>query len=314
VWGCTLLEGSAGLTPCEPCDGPGSSDDSGAGVADQGGTAPGEDSGSGGTGDSGAGSDSAATDSGAGSDSGTDGGKDAAPSTIASLYAAAVELDSPIGYWPLGDPTTSSTCHDASGKNHDGVLNGPVTLGATGPFTDGSITAATFDADPGDYIDLGGTFNFSGTSPFSWEIWVKPAVLPGSPGSFMSAMQFDGAGAPSTGEYLIAYSDNGQTLGFEMYNNGDGFITNEVGGDGGLFVGEWSYVVATWNGSDAGDVYINGVSYPSEPNDADQVPTLVVDTLIGQFFDGTIGEVAIYDHALTAGQVQAHWLAGTTKP
>lgn len=321
---CTLLDPVDGLSGPPLGDGGGiSSDDGGDGpptrdaARDSSETGDSEARGSG-AGGSGAGSspsgDSGAPDSGAASDSGpaaADGSPEAPPPTIASAYAAAVMADSPLGYWPLGDSSVSSSCHDASGNGHDGTMEGAVNLGLPGPFADGSITAASFGGDGAD-VDLGSTFSFSGSAPFSWEIWAAPSTLPGNAGAFLSAMEYDSSGGPVSGEYLIAYSSNGNTLGFEMYGPGaPGFVALECGGAGGLSVNHWSYVVATWDGSGNANIYVDGVSSNSESGVAGQLSTPSgVDTLLGQYFNGTLSEVAIYDHALTPGQIEAHWKAG----
>jgi hypothetical protein len=321
---CTLLEGADNLheVPCvTQCDsGSIESDASSNGAPVDDGSLPGPlvdagdaTDGSVGFHDAPSGIDSGATDSSTDAPGTPEGGIDATPpSTIASRYAAAVMADGPIGYWPLGDSTTSSSCADVSGNGHNGTLQGDVGLGAPGPFADHSITASSFTADQA-YIDLGATFSFSGSTPFAWEIWARPNVLPASAGAFMSAMQYTGAGGPFSGEYLIAYNAGGNTLGFEMWNQGSTPVSNQIAGNGGLVVSQWSYIVATWNGSDTAQVYVNGASAGIVSSVTSMVPPLAnIDTLLGQFFSGAISEVAIYPKMLTLGQVQAHWKAGTT--
>ena len=320
---CTLLSGVDDLqeAPCvDQCDsGQTSQASSSDAQAEEEASAVGADAAEGsiGTGSPNPGSqadDSGAFDSGIASDSGLDGGKDAAPPTIARGYAAAVMADSPLGYWPLGDPVTSATCEDASGNGHPGNLVGAVTLGAAGPFSDGSLTAATFDGSAAEEVDVGPSFDFSGTTPFSWEVWVKPNTLPGSPGAFLSTMVYDNSGGPATGEYLIAYSGGQGTLGFEMYGTGGyALVAIECSGTGGLFVNQWSYIVATWDGAGDSVVYVDGVESGEWPGAGGRVPAFSVNTLIGQFFNGAISEVAIYGHALTEGQVHTHWQAGLSQ-
>lgn len=317
---CTLLEGVDNLheVPCvTQCDsGPFGSDASwnDATVEDgsQGGALPDTGAADGSVGIHDA---QSAVDSGAVDSSTRDGAPEASapdatpPPTIASIYAAAVKADAPIGYWPLGDPTTSSSCADVSGNGHNGTLQGDVALGGLGPFADHSITAASFTAD-GAYIDLGATFTFAGSTPFSWEIWAKPSALPMSPGAFLSAMQYGGGGSPFSGEYLIAYTGGGFTLSFEMWNQGNDFVSIQSGGDAGLVLNQWSYVVAAWNGTDTAQLYVDGVNAGTWNPVTSTVPALSgVNTLLGQFFSGTISEVAIYQKMLTLGQVQAHWKA-----
>ncbi len=232
------------------------------------------------------------------------GGADAGP--LSSPYSAAVLLDSPAGYWRLGDAVGSTTCHDETGNGHDGAVAGGVTLGVPGALKAGSNTAAQFTGSGS--ISVGGSFTFTGAQAFTWELWVKPAVLNANYIPFFSSMTYDTNDNPVDGSYMVSYSVQGDTFGFERYNGGANAVI--ALDSSGLVAGTWTYVVATSDASGNGAVYMNGVLVISATGTG-TVPAYTAQTVIGMQFKGSIDEVAIYTHALSPARVTAHWMAAT---
>jgi Concanavalin A-like lectin/glucanases superfamily len=246
---------------------------------------------------------------GSGVDSGETGDASGADGASGSAYRAAVVADNPVGYWRLGDPAGSTTCHAVPGYGTDGTVIGGVTFGVPGALKGDPNTAAQFDGVTGT-IDLGNAFTFAGAAPFSWELWVKPTVLDKNFRPFLSSMVFDNDGNPVSGSYMIAYSDThvpADTFGFERYNASNDVIALDTGG---LQVNVWTYIVATSDASGNGVVYMNGVAVLTSTN-AGSVPTYIADTILGQLLVGELDEMAIYDHALSAQSVLNHWNAAT---
>jgi hypothetical protein len=243
-------------------------------------------------------------------DAGAQDGSTAADSSEAagptSAYRAAVLADSPLGYWRLGDSDSSTTCADETGHGHAGSIIGGVILGVAGALESDANTAASFDGTTAS-IDLGSSFAFAGSSAYSWEVWVKPAILDATDRAFMTAMMLDGVGAPSTGTYMLAYASSGNTFGFERYDGGSTVNAIETTG---LSVGAWTYVVATTDASGDSIVYMNGTAVLSATAHG-TIEGYAMDTVLGGYFKGDLDEVAIYDHVLTAGAVLAHWQAGS---
>jgi hypothetical protein len=223
----------------------------------------------------------------------------------ASAYRAAVLADNPVGYWRLGDPAGSTTCHDELNL-HDGVVAGGVVFGVPGALEGDSSTAAQFDGTG--TINVGTSFTFTGGAAFSWEIWVKPAALNANYRPFFNSMVFDTTGNPVDGTYMVSYSVMGQTFGFERYNGGaDAVIALDTAG---LEVNQWTYIVATSDAAGAGAVYMNGTEVIANTG-AGSVPSYNAPTLFGQQFTGELDEVAIYNYALSAQAVTSHWNAAT---
>jgi hypothetical protein len=234
----------------------------------------------------------------------------ASESGITSPYAAAVFADSPAGYWRLGDLVGSTTAHDSSGHGHDGTVVGGVTFGVAGALAHDTDTAAQFDGVSGS-INLGPAFTFIGSAPFTWELWIKPAVLDANYRPIMSSMTFDAQGNPSAGTYMVDYSVSGTDFGFERYQGGNSVIALDTTG---LTTGTWTYVVATSDALGNGIVYVNGAAVLADTN-VGSVAAYTASTVLGlaggAAFKGVLDEVAIYDSALSASRIQAHWVAGS---
>jgi Concanavalin A-like lectin/glucanases superfamily len=222
----------------------------------------------------------------------------------ASAYRAAVLADSPVGYWRLGDPPGTTSCQPEDGLGSAGAVTGGVIFGVPGALKNDSNTAAQFDGTTGS-IDVGAALTFTGTSPFSWEIWVRPAVLDGNFRPFLGSMTFDNEGNPVDGTYMVSYSVAMQNFGFERYNASNAVFALD---SAGLQVSVWTYIVGTSDAAGTGFVYMNGAPVISTGSTG-AVPNYAADTIFGLRFKGDLDEVAIYDHALSAQSVLNHWSA-----
>jgi hypothetical protein len=307
-WSCAIVSGVDQLQKVEcldRCDASVDSSGSDASVDSSGSDASVDSSGGDAAVDS-SGGDAAVDSSGApsdGSPAGTDGSDGGIQS--GSAYRAAVLADGPVGYWRLGEPPGSTTCHDELNL-HDGVVGGVVVFGATGALAHDPNTAAQFEG--AGTISVGASFTFTADAPFSWEVWVRPAVLNGNYRPFFNSMVFDTNGSPVDGTYMISYSDMGDTFGFERYN-GSAQVVIALD-TAGLEVNQWTYIVATSDASGEGVVYMNGVAV-IEAKGVGSVPSYNAGTVFGQQFTGELDEIAIYDHALSVEAVMNHWNAGT---
>lgn len=218
-----------------------------------------------------------------------------------SIYAATVLADMPLAYWRLDDAPTSGACHDATGNGNDATVVGGVTLGVSGALIGDPDTAAHFDGNTAVLV-VGNKFDFAGTTPLTIELWVKPDVLNTAYGHLEGKMLYDDAGRPYDGIYM--YIHTGTTLGFERWANGG----TDIGlASTAVAAGSWWHVVGTF-GSGTMTLYVNG-----QP--ADQGPTQVsvtansVSFQMGDMFQGSLDEVALYGTALSAPRILAHYKA-----
>ena len=105
--------------------------------------------------------------------------------------------------------------------------------------------------------------------------------------------------------YIILLDDNGLT----QYRNSDTPDDTDVFSVPWTGTATFSHVVFTLDG-DTLKVYLNGVESGSQKSYVSLLDTSYP-LVIGEFFDGVLDELAIYEHALTAARIKAHYRAGT---
>ncbi len=218
-----------------------------------------------------------------------------------SVYAAAVLADLPLAYWRLGDAPTSGTCRDATGNGNDALVVGGVTLGVPGALVGDPDTAVRLDGSTG-ILQVGDKFDFAGTVPLTIEMWANPEVIDGYYRHMEGKMLYNDAGQPYDGIYFYVHA--GTVLGFERWGNGsiDVAPTSTA-----VTTGAWWHIVGTYAGGTE-TLYVNGVAVSSGPT-AVSVAANGVSMILGDQFQGSLDEVAIYGAALSAPRVLAHYQA-----
>ena len=104
--------------------------------------------------------------------------------------------------------------------------------------------------------------------------------------------------------------DNPTTAAFERVVN----TVNRKTGGADLPSGVFVHVVATYDGAQM-RVYVNGRETGAGATDNTAMPATTVNAFIGSagigtnYFKGDIDEVAVYDKALSAVQIAAHYAA-----
>jgi hypothetical protein len=235
---------------------------------------------------------------------------DGSPSCVtAPTYKDAVLAELPVAYWRLDDRTPTTVALDSIGQ-HNGTYAGGVTLGQPGALKNDTDPAATFDGDGG-IVTIGAVFPFLGMESFSLEAWIKPT---GSDAEFRGIVSNESPSIANRQGYLM-YVDTGPTrAGFERWANG---TSDPTVLDGGLAVGAWSHIVGTFDGTSL-VLYVNGLATSQVKGKIAIIPantTFVIGALNGGMqptnFQGSIDEVAVYDHALAADCVMSHYKLGT---
>lgn len=222
-------------------------------------------------------------------------------------YVAAVLADDPVAYWRFGE-SSGTRAADASGHGNDATYTGSVTLGETGAIAGDPDTAAGFDGATA-FVDGADRFVFGGMQPFSLEAWVNPASV----GPYVGiASRNDATTGPPTEGYLLFVGPSDGPIGFQRL---DATNLTTVSTTGTPTAGAYVHVVATFDGVDM-SIYLNG-EMQSMQTGSFAIAGATSDFVVaaeaggtGNFFSGTIDEVAVYDHALTADRVKAHWLVG----
>lgn len=191
-----------------------------------------------------------------------------------------------ITYWPL-DETSGTTVNDVE-DGRDGTNNG-ATVGVSGA-TDKTDTAYSFDGTD-DFIDIGAS---AISPPWTATMWTNISQS----GSYTIPLDDVDVGYSLR---LEQYETTGQ-YGISEYNVGDyTFSVNTVFDSWAFvaFVGTSSDTTLYLNGSDTSDTISQVIDCP-----LNRISGTQRDTLVG-WVDGKLDEIRIYDHALTASEVQS---------
>jgi hypothetical protein len=220
-------------------------------------------------------------------------------------YRAAVIADSPVAYWRLDD--TGSAAVDAMG-HADGTYQGSCTHGVAGALAGDPDTAVALDGSSCEVVlpDPGSLLEFTGTQPYSLEAWIDDAaVTTGFRVVFSKESRMTGpvdgyamVDSPTGAYFERAVSHSAPTTMPATHPNGQ--YVHLVGVfDGSAFV--------LYTDAVAGIAYADGSAMPAYTADG-----LIGADLDGDHFAGSIDEVAVYGHALTAQQVATHYQIATT--
>ena len=233
----------------------------------------------------------------------------------ANSFEAAIVDDGPEAWWRLDEPAGSTTMLDAMGR-HDGIYVGTgVTLGAGGVVSNGAPNTA---------VSFNGTDSF-GDVPYSQAL--------NAPEFTVEAWALLADQTADRG--VVSSYDTSSHKGIFFKANADGTGESDVGLNdqyiwyyspmGNIRAGRWTHLVTTFDNVDGMLNYVNGkqVSGPF----GDFVRNTKFNFLIGAVgtnfqgiarWKGTLDEVAVYKKALTADQIQNHYVqalyGSTTKP
>ncbi len=194
---------------------------------------------------------------------------------------------------------TGTTTADATGTGHVGTLTGAVWTAAG---KNGS--ALSFDG-VNDWVTVNDANDLDLTNGMTLEAWVRPNALAGWNSVVMKEHGTD-------------------TLAYSLYANDAGpypAVTIRVGvidqtapGAAPVPLGQWTHLAATYDGTTL-RFYVNGVQVSSRA----QTGNMVVSTralriggngVWGEYFNGLVDDVRIYNRALTATEIQADMAAG----
>jgi hypothetical protein len=211
-------------------------------------------------------------------------------------YRDNVLYDEPLGYWPLDD--LSGMTEDASGNGIVGAVAATVVRGAPGAVGN----AMMFDGTGGILLQSPITQGFSA---MSLEAWIDKQSAP-----WQTIVQReiwdndDGFGLYA--DYSTRVADFGHYNGPRA--DGTSFVQD----------GQWHHLVGTIEDLGGGQysykIYVDGVVETESTGMRSVAPSTIGDVRIAEQtgtwrFIGAIDEVALYDHALTAERIAAHFAA-----
>lgn len=213
-------------------------------------------------------------------------------------YGSTVLADLPILAWPL-DETSGTAAADASGNGRTGTYSGGPSLHSASVFAE---PAPTFGNPM--YVQADNVLLV--VAPFTLECLVnRNAFLAGQTANINSLM----GDLVSTNNGAALRWDNSTTTIQVYVANGAGGYAN-ISGALGLNTDYHVALVATTTSI---ELYINGVSVASTATTPAgfNLPYRVARTEDGRYMDGAVAWAAVYDFALSAGQVAAHFGAAS---
>ncbi len=227
-----------------------------------------------------------------------------------SSYVSEVLSDGPFAYYRF-EEAAGPTAVDSSvvGANHPGTFLGGVTLGQSGggPYLG---NAADFNGSSG-RVQIADHADFDlGTGNYTIEMWLNPDVT-------------------SRGD-LFTYKGGGGDLGIHSNSQGADIVSLyhnafRVTSPAAFATDNWYHLAITRSGTgtDQTTMYLNGLAIAT--GTSGESWNIANDLLIGAnhtgspassaiHFNGQIDEVAIYNTALSADRVRAHFLAAVPEP
>ena len=247
--------------------------------------------------------------------------------TPAQNYEQTVLSNDPSFLWQLND--SGSTAADASPNGFNGIYEPGTTQGAAGPFA--GQTATSFDGQSG-IVTSANSVASPGPQVFSVEAWFNTSTDDGGKIVGFGNAQTGGSSAnnnasPGSSSYdrHIYMMNDGQIV-FGVYNGSVQTIETPTTYNDG----QWHYVVGTLGPSGMA-LYVDGQLIGTNSTTTAQAYTgywrVGGDNLNSWnldpwgsnsqgttqphsfYFNGTIGDVAVYPVALSASQVAAHYAA-----
>jgi YD repeat-containing protein len=243
-----------------------------------------------------------------------------APTTVGSsdVYRSSVLAADPLDYWRFGDPAGTATASDE--VKGGTAAYGNVTLGGGGAFAD--ATAATFD---GSTSQVALPADLAGESDETVGLWFKTTATNGVLFSFQANPLSAGTVSGNYSPALYVGSD-GKLLG-EFWDSGG--ASGYVETPSAVNDGKWHSVVFAV-GTDSQSMYLDGnrvgtysgtVSASIEPYVSVGAGFLgghwpdeshyssTANTGYATYFNGSIGDVAVYHSQLSGQQVSAQYQA-----
>ncbi len=230
----------------------------------------------------------------------------------------------PIGWWKA-DECSGTTLNDASGNSNTGTI----TIGGTGVSSVGDCNTAStawgngatgkfnssiaFDGAD-DKASLGRVTATDTVSQLTWSYWVKPDALTASKVMFAKG---NALSATDEGWAFSTYASDPTAVSILVSSNLTDLSTGAFTSGGILSVGNWTHVVAVYDGTQSGNgnrlkMYANGkllnISYAGTIP-ASLTTTTATNVTLGAtsdntaYFDGEMDDVRIYNYALSANQV-----------
>jgi hypothetical protein len=232
-------------------------------------------------------------------------------------YARAVLADSPAVYYRLDEVAGAMLC-DASRNHNNGTYSatgvtyrqpgGPQHASDTAIGADGTAQVAMSNVNSG----------ISGSASFTLEGWFRTTAKQDQMmvdigqggaqnmaglGPWMNQVSSTFVTSPGTGDYIC----------FDTFDAAFQFDASAAGIN--VFDGHWHYAAVSFSASSSmATVYLDNrtlgsTSVPDRPAVSPARIGFWVDTFFNKPFDGGLDEIAVYPSALSADQIERHFIA-----
>ncbi|MBS1791708.1 MAG: VCBS repeat-containing protein [Acidobacteria bacterium] len=210
-----------------------------------------------------------------------------------------------LGWWP-GD----GNANDIQGANHGTLRNG-ATASAAGKV------GQTFSFDGvDDHITLNSTGIVKGQTAVTCDAWVRPRGPHSNGYGYGGTVIHESVtGSGSNSRFGVFVFNDGRVNVFGRVNDGG---STQVTTTATLPLNQWSHIAGTWSATDGIRIYINGQQAASLPGPLGPFANgnsafIAIGTddpfAAGDEFNGDIDEVAIFNRALSASEIQTIFAA-----
>jgi hypothetical protein len=207
--------------------------------------------------------------------------------------SATVAADNLVGWWKF-DESVGSVVVDSSGQNNDGVING---------------------ADFSDAGKFGYALDFNGSSDFISIATGNGVPIDNEPYTISTWIKSDSSGSRG----IIGWGNYGsfnQVNAFRLHETNkllNYWWANDLTATSGDLTGNWYHVVAKFDGVTR-EIIVNNESKGTDTPVGHIVPNTnnfrIGSTNGGEYFNGLIDDVRVYNRALTLAEIQALYNQG----
>jgi hypothetical protein len=211
---------------------------------------------------------------------------------------------------------------DTNATDYSGYDNNGTVFGATWSRTGGRVGGRYEFDGTDDYIEVPADSTLNLPGDFTLEAWVYPHDFLGT-ASIDQRILINRIDANNAYQLTLTdpASDDSDAYGFAFVVNDGGtqYIIGTDNIDSGYLANNWYHVVGTYTASShAVNLYVNGILREDEGDLIDFGIGSSGNLQIGRrsdnggYFDGLIDEIKIYNHTLSAAQVNQAYTAGST--
>ena len=240
------------------------------------------------------------------------------PLLHADPYASAVISDSPVGYYPLGDPLPADVAVNSGSLG--AALNGThinVKHRTAGAILGSLSTASTYNSAR-TVIPYNAALNppasLLASSSFTIEAWINPSVDDATPDGRAPLFNRHSDG---NRQGWVFFQRSSTTAGwnFRMYSGVGSASSIDITG-GNRNPGTWTHLAAVWNApTSTATLYVDGAKVGEQTFVGGYVQNTDIPFSVGAYsannpgdnaYMGDIDEVAYYPSALSLSQINAH--------